>query len=682
MLKFPRSLLVLILAFVVSSNPAKGQTVNPNYVDGKVYLRLNQDLPAAVWDQMTVEFGITSIKQPFKSPGMGDVYALYFDAQERVTDLLEAFTQRNEVEYVEKVPLYFTTYTPDDLITQQWGLFKIQAENAWDLAKGDQDIVIAVIDNAIRSDHEDIAPQIWTNPNETPGDGVDNDNNGFIDDTHGFDVADDDVDVNPPVFNSIQWSHGSHVAGIAAASTDNGKGVASIGFGCSILPIKAKSDTSAGTSIDASAEGIDYAIVSGAKVVNMSFAGFGFSQTTQALINVGHWAGIVWVAGAGNDGQWQGRFPAGYNHVISVGSTEQDDRKSGFSSYHPTVDVMAPGGGIWSVFSAGTDAYTYMSGTSMASPMTAGLCGLLLSINPTMDPDEVQQCLKDGCENIDALNTDFVGFIGAGRINALNSVLCVPRLAAPIADFTFDKDSICVGQTVEFMDLSAEYPQQWTWNFGDGDSDSSVYSTSHVYTTPGTYSVELIVSNNVGADTLVFLDAIEVLPAPTISVVVVPGDSTGPILMASGCSNYSWTPSTYLSCNDCPNPYLPVVTPQLPDYVVSCTNEYGCTDTDTVFADQLVGNDLALTLPISVEPLYPNPSQGSLVLAGQFEKPGELDIRMLNLQGLEIAILHTGWVGKDFRKEIQLPEELAAGLYLIEWRQGESRKVQRLLLQP
>lgn len=676
-------LLAFLVASVLIVGPLSGQTIDEHYVDGKVYLKLSRDLPAIVWDGLSTEYGITSIKQPFRTPGMENVYAIHFSKKNEINGLLEAFGKNPEVEYVEKVPLYRSTYTPDDLASQQWGLYKIEAERTWDIARGDPGIVIGVIDNAFRSDHEDLAPQIWVNPNEIPGDGMDNDNNGFIDDASGYDVADDDTDVNPPIMNSIGWSHGSHVAGIASASTDNSKGVASIGFGCSILPIKAKHDTTTSNAIDASAEGIDYAIVSGAKVINMSFAGFGFSQTTQSLINLGHFAGIVWVAGAGNDGQWQGRFPAGYNHVISVGSTEQDDRKSGFSSYHPTVDVMAPGGGIWSVFSAGTDAYTFMSGTSMASPMVAGLCGLLLSINPTMDPDEVQQCLKEGCVNIDSLNPDYLGWIGAGRINALNSALCVPRLAAPVADLSYDKDTVCAGQPVHFTDQSTEYPQHWEWDFGDGSSDTSIASATHVYTSPGTYTVKLIVSNNMGSDTIQYVAAIEVLPSPNVSVTVNLGAPGGSNLLASGCSNYSWTPANYLSCTDCANPFIsPIVTPPLPDHIVTCTNEYGCTDSDTVFWYQLVSNDPAHYNPIDLNPLYPNPTEGELVLSASFRNPGDLHIRLVDLRGKEMAQLYSGRTGKEFNKEVNLPDKVAAGMYLVEWNHSEGKAVQRLLVRP
>ncbi len=682
MVRFGERLLIFLFAFALTIGSLSGQTVDPHYVDGKVYLKLSLDLPQAAWQEMTTEFGITSVRQPFRTPGMEDVYAIRFSEKARVNDLLESFGEYQEVDYVEKVPLYRSTYTPDDLITQQWGLYKIQAEKAWDIARGDADIVIGVIDNAFRSDHEDLAPQIWTNPLEIPGDGIDNDNNGFIDDASGYDVADEDTDVNPPVMNSIGWSHGSHVAGISVAATDNGKGIAAVGFGCSLLPIKAKHDTTSSNAIDASAEGIDYAIVSGAKVVNMSFAGFGFSQTTQSLINLGHFAGIVWVAGAGNDGQWQGRFPAGYNHVISVGSTEQDDRKSGFSSYHPTVDVMAPGGGIWSVFSAETDAYTFMSGTSMASPMVAGLCGLMLSINPTMDPDEVQQCLKAGCVNIDALNPDYVGWMGAGRINALASALCVPRLAAPVADLAIDRDTACAGELVHFTDLSTEYPQHWEWDFGDGSTDTSIYTTSHAYTTPGTYSVRLIVSNNMGADTITYQDVIEVLPSPMVSVTIQLGDPNGDLL-ATGCSSYSWSPAGYLSCSDCPNPFLPFFQPfPSPDVIVSCTNEYGCTDSDTVFASQLVSNTPAFNEVLNVDPIYPNPTEGTFSLTASFRNPGELNLRLLDLQGRELLDLYSGRIGKDFIQEVRLPSTVAAGMYLLEWNHSEGRKVQRLLVQP
>ena len=676
--------LQILTLLLFASLSGMAQTISPDFVEGKIYLKLDRELSAATWDQLTDQYEITSVRKPFHTPAVQDVYAIEFAARERIDDLVEVISQMPEVNYVEKVPLYYSTYTPDDIHGNQWFHNNIQAEAAWDLARGDFDIVIGVIDNAFRTDHEDLEDQIWTNPNEVPNDGLDNDNNGTIDDVQGYDVADDDLDVNPPQFSGGGWAHGSHVAGCAAATTDNGKGIASIAFGCSILPIKARKDSTTANVVDASAEGIDYAVTSGSRVVNMSFAGGNFSQTIQSIITAGHFQGIVWVAGAGNDGRWQGRFPAGYQHVISVASSEVDDRKSGFSTWHPTVDVMAPGGGIYSVFSEDPDSYIYMSGTSMASPLVAGLCGLMLSINPQMDPDEVEQCLESGCDNVDALNPDYVGLIGAGRINALNSVLCVPRLAAPMADFTFDKDTVCAGEVVTFTDLSAEYPQHWLWDFGDGSTDTSIHSTTHTYTTPGTYSVKLTVSNNMGDDSLVFLDAIEVLPAPSVTVAVLPGDTTGPILSASGCANYSWSPSADLSCSDCPNPYLPVNLPPLPNpgYIVTCTNEFGCTDSDTVFASQLVSAPAPVETGLQLEALFPNPNQGKVTLSASFTRPDDLRIRLLDLQGKEMGILYQGLSGRDFKLSVDLPEGLAPGLYLAEWNYQGLRQVQRMIYQP
>jgi|GEM_PF-4034178 len=676
-----RHITAIILLGWLLAGPINAQTIHPDYVDGKAYLKLNAPLSEQVWERARLDFGVHSIKQPFRTPGMENVYALRFSKIAQVGDLLETLGRLPEVDYIERAPLYRTTYTPNDFDPIQWGLPQIEAEKAWDLVQGSPDVVIAIVDNAVRTDHEDLAPTLWTNPNEVPGDGVDNDNNGYIDDVNGFDVADDDNDANPPLSPSIALSHGSHVAGIAAAATNNGLGIASIGSGCSFLPVKTKHDTTTGIGLDATAEGIDYAIVSGAKVVNMSFAGQGFSQTVQSLINLGYFQGIIWVAGAGNSGTWRGFFPASYNRVISVGSTEQDDRKSGFSTYHPTLDVMAPGGGIWSVYSADTDTYVYMSGTSMACPMVAGLCGLMLSINPTMDLDEVESCLKSSCDDISALNTQYAGLIGAGRINALNAVLCVPRLAAPVADFTFDRDTVCVGETVEFTDLSQEYPQNWTWNFGDGTSDSSIYTTTHTYQTPGTYSTQLIVSNNVGTDSLVFLDAITVLPAPSLNTTVQTDAQGNQILVASGCESYSWSPQEFLSCTDCPNPSLDpaFINNPVPYYVVTCTTG-GCTTTDTVFASALVATQSPDWNTFTLQPPVPNPGQNQVQLAATFPKPGQLVVEIWDLWGRKLETVFSGSTAMSFAVEHRMKQPLATGVYLIVWKYEGRKAVQRWLV--
>lgn len=375
------------------------------------------------------KYGLQSLRKPFKTQDihLQHTYEIVFNPGEDLWDFIHDLNQISWVEFAEAIPVYYLQHTPDDLKNIQWSLAKVEAEKAWDISKGDAKVVVAIVDDAVRMSHEDLQSRIWTNPGEIAGDSIDNDGNGFIDDINGFDVADDDNDPSPPpgASNGL-FSHGTHVAGIAGAATNNGTGGASIGYNVSIMPIKTKHDTTIGSiNLDRTYEGVDYAIATNADVVNMSYGGQGFSQTYQSLFTAGHAKGVTFVAACGNNGAYLAFYPANYNHVISVGSTDADDRKSGFSNYHFFVDVMAPGAGIWNTLAGSDASYGYQTGTSMSSPLVAGLAGLLISIDSTLTPDEVEACLESGCENIDALNQNYLGRIGAGRINALYSAQCV-----------------------------------------------------------------------------------------------------------------------------------------------------------------------------------------------------------------------------------------------------------------
>ncbi|MCB9230508.1 MAG: S8 family peptidase [Bacteroidia bacterium] len=391
--------------------------------------RIIDGIPFPGFENLLTNYKIKEVSRAFKTQShkLNRIYRFDFQDISGTESLLRDLGEFEFVEYAEKVPLYRTFHTPDDLDLRQWHLFKIEAQAAWDYSQGLPDIVVAIVDDAIRVDHEDLAPRIWTNPWEVPGDSIDNDGNGYIDDLNGYDVADHDPDVMPPSGASdYNFGHGTHVSGIAAAATNNGRGIASIGYNVQIMPVKTKNDSTIGSStLDATIYGVDYAINTHANVISMSFGGGGFSFSWQILFNEAHDRGIVNVAAAGNDGEYHLSYPAGYTHVINVGSTKGSDLKSGFSNWHPYLDLMAPGSNIYSTAAGEIDHYVNMSGTSMSTPLTSGLCALVMSLDSTLSPDQVLDCMKQGCDNIDALNPEYVGMIGAGRINARKTLECV-----------------------------------------------------------------------------------------------------------------------------------------------------------------------------------------------------------------------------------------------------------------
>lgn len=320
----------------------------------------------------------------------------------------------------------------------------------------------------MRLTHEDLAPQVWTNPGEIPGDSIDNDGNGWIDDVHGYDVADRDNDPNPPAgADDNVFSHGTHTSGIACAATNNGKGVASLAFNVSLVPIKSKEDSTIGDPyLYATYTGLDYAVANHFDVVNMSFGSTSYNGSMAYLCQAAHDSGIVLVAAAGNTHTYAVHYPSAYDGVISVGSTEWDDRKSGFSTWHYSIDVMAPGGGIYSTVAGGDDHYGIMSGTSMSSPMVASLAGLMLSADSTLSPDDVLNCLQSSADNIDALNQAYLGNIGAGRINAGSALLCVvPTAVHPSESPAGILDRIFPNPADDHILLSAHLPAAGTLHY-------------------------------------------------------------------------------------------------------------------------------------------------------------------------------------------------------------------------
>lgn len=467
--------------------------------------QLNTSFERDFLEQVITDFKIKSIEMPFKTVDdkLQSTYLIQFDNKNaQLEELINLLNKQQFVEYAEKVPELKTNLSPNDpQYNIQWHLDKIMAENAWDISLGNSDVVVAVVDDAVRIDHEDLNSVIFLNTNEIPNNGIDDDNNGYVDDVNGWDAANFDNDPSPPSFNL--FSHGTHVAGIVGAATNNNTGIASIGFGVSILPVKIKRDNSFGPGLQAGVQGIDYAISCGyTDVVNMSFGSPFYSTTYQNLFNAGHNQGIVFVAASGNSNSPAPFYPAAYDHVISVAASSPSDRKANFSSYGTTVDVTAPGTSIYSTVATSSSSYRNLQGTSMASPLVAGLCALMLSYSPGISPDEVETCLESSCDNIDNINPSYSGMLGAGRINAANTLACLS--GAPIANFEANKTTICSNQSVQFTDLSdGVEATSWSWSFPGGSPSSSNQQNPNVtYANIGNYNVSLTVSNADGSDAI------------------------------------------------------------------------------------------------------------------------------------------------------------------------------------
>ncbi len=328
-----------------------------------------------------------------------------------------------EIEWAEPKFVYETSYIPNDpSYASQYALSKISAALAWDINKGDTSIVIGIVDTGVDWDHPDLAANIWTNWNEIPNNGIDDDNNGYIDDVRGWDFGglSGTPDNNPM---EDQPDHGTHVAGIASAVTDNSIGVASIGFKSKLMPVKTTRNDQRGPNgpyVIYGYEGIVYAADNGAKVINCSWGGSGFSLLGQETINYATSQGSLVVAAAGNSNISDSHYPSSYKGVLSVASTTSTDTKSSFSNYGYSVDVSAPGSSIYNTWQ--NDTYATLSGTSMASPLTAGLAALVFAQFPSYNAEQVGEQIRVNTDNIDTQNPSFQYLLGSGRINAFKSL--------------------------------------------------------------------------------------------------------------------------------------------------------------------------------------------------------------------------------------------------------------------
>lgn len=306
----------------------------------------------------------------------------------------------------------FVTIPNDSDVVYQWyidGPGDVHLPEAWDLEHGSPSVVIGILDTGVDMGHPDLASKIWTNPGEISGNGIDDDGNGYIDDVNGWDFGDNDADANPgPIFDDLGIDvgfHGTMVAGVAAAGTNNLEGIAGAGWNSKILPLKI-ADTAGQTLVSYAAEAILYCAGKHPGVLNMSV---GTANATpaektlfQTVIDQAVAGNVLCVASAGNEDSSVPVVPGSCNGVLSVGATDDTDSRSSFSNSGPWVDVAAPGELMWGPicrnypidetsqviyeFFFGWDTirpYMYADGTSFSSPLTAGVCALVRAHFPT-----------------------------------------------------------------------------------------------------------------------------------------------------------------------------------------------------------------------------------------------------------------------------------------------------------
>jgi subtilisin family serine protease len=333
-----------------------------------------------------------------------------------VTAAAAAFEGDPDVLYAEPNYRYRVSLIPNDPgFPDAWGLSTISAPSAWDVTTGSNSVTVAVIDTGIQASHLDLAPNIWSNPGEVAN-GVDDDGNGKVDDLHGWNFVANNASPND------DNGHGTHVAGTVGARGNDAYGVPGVAWNVGLMPLKA-ADRNGDLTGAAIANSLAYACGEGARIVNGSFGGPGFSSTVKAAID--GCPATLFVFAAGNEGSNNDlapRYPCAYDssNLLCVAATDQADVLASFSNYGQTaVDLAAPGVGIVSTVPGG---WAFASGTSMATPHVAGAAALLASHRPAYTPIELRNALVNGLDPVPGL----VGRIAyAGRLDA-NAALNAP----------------------------------------------------------------------------------------------------------------------------------------------------------------------------------------------------------------------------------------------------------------
>jgi len=406
-----RALTAFIAALLVASGlPGRGvaraQTGAPaaapagraklEFVPGEVLVRFREDAAVADASKTAVRLSrkdggvIYSDVERFGGSELVEGLRLARVPSEETLDAVAALNARPDVLYAEPNYIWRASATPNDpRFGDQYAHQRIRTPQAWDITTGSNGVVVAVLDGGVDLGHPDLQANAWTNPGEVPGNGQDDDVNGFVDDVNGWDFANNDR----TVFDGEEGDdHGTHVAGIIGARGNNGAGVSGVNWQVSIMSVKVLGGDGGGAT-STIINGYNYVrVLKGrginVRVTNNSYGGAGFSQSAFNAIQALGNADILFVAAAGNDAVdnfGTPHFPSSYElpNVLAVASTTSADGLSGFSNFGARVVSMgAPGSGILSTVPSA--AYANFNGTSMSSPQVAGAAALVLSVNATI----------------------------------------------------------------------------------------------------------------------------------------------------------------------------------------------------------------------------------------------------------------------------------------------------------
>ena len=608
-------------------------------------------------------------------------------------NLLETKNKLNKMSFIYEVEhdyIRVPTYQPNDTkYNQQWFVPKIQSDHAWDFwdinsgdFPGSKDILLASVDTGVDWDHSDLIANIWQNLGEdADGDGRtleyinnqwvfdpddlnniddddwDNNPNTYIDDLIGWDPAGlngiDDNNPMPP--GNWGWAHGTHVAGILGATTDNSRGVASSCFDCSILSVKVSDDNQDEVYITDGYDGILYAAKvgfyrteRGFSIINNSWGGGSFNIFEQATIDVAHnnYNAII-LAASGNDHEDAAHYPSSYEHVISVTATNSSDRVN-WATYHESVDLSSPGENIESTIiqtnpNNENNAYDSWSGTSMASPAAASVIGLLSSFNPEWNNEQLEtMILATSDPIIYSINSNYLdGKIGQGRVDALRalSTPLFPNLELAEIDYQIiDGDDTII------------------------DAGETIYLTTILYN-----HLDWGVASNPSITLNSLSEYFQIVNATQETDNINPGD-------------------VYLNIESPFEIYISENTPN-GDYefellITSNDSQYAIYESQNIISLNINNNSLAIQNPnnFSISSPFPNPFNPSTQLNWYMDEPSNVLIEVYNLSGKKLSVLSNSFYGPGDYNLIWDASTFSNGVYFIRYSFNGIIKTQKITL--
>jgi len=408
-----------MLAVLLAASVSAAQTSTGRYATDEFIIKFKPHATTAVKSFILTDIGAINMKE------LSRIQAQHGKMQElSVDEAIARWRNHPDVEYIEPNWEITIDEVPNDpLFGDLYGMENtgqtggtpgadISATSAWDVFTGSSDVIIGVIDTGVDYNHPDLAANMWTNPGEIPGNGIDDDGNGFIDDVHGWDFINDDAD---PMDDN---GHGTHCSGTIGGVGDNSIGVAGVNWHVNIMALKFLGPGGSGSLADA-VEAIEYATMMGVRLTSNSWGGGGFSQAMYDAIADAQASGVLFVAAAGNSGantDVSPHYPSSYDldNIVAVAATDHNDALAGFSSYGTTsVDLAAPGVDILSCQPG--SSYAQLSGTSMATPHVAGALGLVFGRFPAIGAADAKSLVLNFADPIPEL--DGVVLTG-GRLNA------------------------------------------------------------------------------------------------------------------------------------------------------------------------------------------------------------------------------------------------------------------------